>query len=241
MKTGVLPLHLIRDVFGVGSYFLYFLAIRYLNLVDAATLNYTAPFFVPLVWWVWRNEKIPTNAWYSIIIGFMGVAIILNPGKAMFQMGFIYGLFAGITSAVALSAVRVLNIHKEPMSRTLFYYFLCGSCLTAPFAWAIWDPPTGIEWVKAISIGVFTAIGQMLLTIAYRYGTASYLSPLGYMVIVYAGLISYFLFGVPLTLRSLVGTCLIVLGGTLTFIFKKKPATIQQVFEAPQAKEKPPL
>src|SRR5206468_1905657 len=58
LKTKVLPLHLFRDVSGVLSYYLYFVAIRYLNLVDATTLNYSAPFFVPIIWWIWMREKI---------------------------------------------------------------------------------------------------------------------------------------------------------------------------------------
>src|SRR3990167_7605343 len=95
LKTTVLSDHLIRDLFGVGSYFLYFLAIRSLNLVDATTLNYTAPFFVPIIWWIWTKQKVGAHVWWSILVGFLGVAIILNPTRQIFQLGFVYGLFAG--------------------------------------------------------------------------------------------------------------------------------------------------
>ena len=241
LATKEFPLHLLRDLFGVGSYFLFFLAIRYLNLVDATTLNYTAPFFVPLVWRIWREEKIESNIWWMIIIGFIGVAVMLNPTKQLFQLGFVYGLFAGISSAIALSAVRVLNLKKEPLSRTLFYYFSFCTVISAPFAWAIWVPPQSGEWVWACGIGVATAIGQILLTIAYRYGTASYLSPLGYITIVYNAIIAYFVFHHLLGWHSLIGTLLIIGGGTLTYLLKKKPVTVIQTFANPQTKEKPPL
>src|SRR5438132_1437349 len=58
LKTEVLGTHLIRDIAGVLSYYLYFVAIRYLNLTDATILNYTAPFFVPILWWIWMKEKV---------------------------------------------------------------------------------------------------------------------------------------------------------------------------------------
>ncbi|HSX27010.1 MAG TPA: DMT family transporter [Chlamydiales bacterium] len=241
LKTNELPLHLIRDVFGVFSYYLYFLAIRLLNLVDATTLNYTAPFFVPFIWWIWMREKISLHVWWSIIVGFIGVAVILNPTTQIFQIGFLFGLFAGIASGVAFCAIRMLNLKKEPMTRTLFYYFLVGMILSGPFAWVYWTHPTGIEWLQTLGIGVATAIGQMLLTIAYRYGTASYLSPLGYSTVVYAGLISWIIFDKPLGFRSLIGTALIILGGTLTYILKKKPETLAETFEVPNPHEKPPL
>jgi drug/metabolite transporter (DMT)-like permease len=241
LQTKVLPIHLMRDVFGVLSYYLFFLAIRFLNLVDATVLNYTAPFFVPVIWWIWMREKVGRHVWWSIIIGFMGIAIILNPSRQIFQLGFVLGIFAGILSAVAFVSLRILNLHREPMSRTLFYYFLTGTILSAPFAWIYWVHPAGYEWLSAIGIGVATAAGQMLLTIAYRYGTASYLSPLGYSTVIYAALISWIIFDRTPSFRSLIGTLLIIIGGTITYVLKKKPSNLAETFETPAPKEKPPL
>jgi drug/metabolite transporter (DMT)-like permease len=241
MKTKILSDHLIRDLFGVGSYYLYFLAIRYLNLVDATTLNYTAPFFVPLVWWIWMKQKVTPHVWWSIIVGFIGVAVILNPSRQIFQLGFVYGLFAGIASAIALCAVRVLNVKREPMSRTLFYYFSFGCLLTFPFTWAAWVSPSTADWFMMMGVGLTTFIGQMLLTISYRYGTAAYLSPLGYSTVIYAGFISWLIFNQPLTHRSLLGTALIVIGGTLSYILKEKPESFKGTFIAPDSKKMPPF
>jgi len=241
LKTDQMPVHFLRDAMGVGSYFLYFLAIRSLNLVDATTLNYTTPFFIPFIWLLWQKEKIQPAVWWSIIVGFIGVAIILNPSKDIFQLGFLYGLSAGIASAIALAALRVLNIKKEPMSRTLFYYFSLGTLFSLPFAWAVWEPPINEEWILAIGIGAATAIGQILLTIAYRYGTASFLSPLGYITVIYNTLITYFIFNQDLGWQSLVGSALIIIGGTMTYIFKKQPVTVLETFEHPDQKTKPPL
>jgi drug/metabolite transporter (DMT)-like permease len=241
LKTKQLQIHLMRDLFGVLSYYLYFVAIRYLNLTDATTLNYTAPFFVPIIWWIWMREKIDLNVWWSIIVGFIGVAVILNPSRQIFQEGFVFGLFAGIASGIAFVALRILNLKKEPMSRTLFYYFLVGLVTTLPFTAVYWVHPTTAEWLKMLGIGFATVIAQMLLTIAYRYGTASYLSPLGYFTIIYAGVSSWLIFHIEPSWRSMIGTGLIIFGGTLTYIFKKKPASVAETFEIPNPKEKPPL
>ena len=240
-KTKVFPIHLIRDLAGVVSYYVYFVALRYLNLVDATILNYTAPFFVPIFWWIWMKEKVGRNVWWSIVVGFIGVAVILNPTKQIFQLGFIFGLFAGLASGVAFCAIRILNLYLEPTRRTLFYYFTIGSLLSFPFAMVYWVPPTPGQWLKAIAIGVTTACGQIFLTISYRHGTASYLSPLGYSTVVYAGLISYFLFDKPLDLRTAIGTVLIILGGTASYLLKAKPRTLSETFRSPDSKEKPPL
>ena len=240
LKTKELSTHLIRDIFGLVSYFLFFLTIRYLNLIDATVLNYTAPFFVPLIWWIWMKEKVGLNVWWSVVIGFLGIAIILNPTENIFKLGIVFGIFAGITSAGAMCSIRVLSVKGEPMSRTLFYFFSISSLLSFPFAWSIWVPPVGIEWILAGCIGIATAIGQIFLTIAYRYGTAAYLSPLAYSVVIYNCLISYFIYEKPITLRTMIGSLLIVLGGTLTYIWKRKPHSIKETFENIE-KKKPPL
>jgi drug/metabolite transporter (DMT)-like permease len=241
LKTEHFPAHALRDLAGVLSYYLYFVAIRYLNLTDATTLNYCAPFFVPIFWWIWMKEKIESHVWWSIIVGFIGVAVILNPSRQIFQEGFTFGLFAGVASAIAFVALRVLNLKKEPMSRTLFYYFLMGAIFSTPFAIVYWTHPTALEWMKMVIIGLATWIAQMLLTIAYRYGTASYLSPLGYTTVVYAAISSWLIFDIAPSLRSLIGTLLIITGGTLTYILKKRPRDLKETFQVPDPKEKPPL
>ena len=236
LKTEVLPIHFLRDLFGLASYFLFFLAIRYLNLVDATLLNYTAPFFVPFIWRIWRNERIAKSVWWSIVIGFIGMAMILNPTKQIFALGFVYGLFAGLCSAIAFASLRVLNLKGEPAFRTLFYYFSLGTILSLPFALSVWVHPWPSELVQTILIGIFTAGGQLLLTIAYQYGTASHLSPIGYSSIVYNELISYYLFDQKLGWLSFFGTVLIIFGGTMTYILRKKPKTVLESFE----EKKPP-
>ena len=241
LKTNELHIHLIRDLFGLTSYFLFFLAIRFLNLVDATILNYASPFFVPFVWWLWMKEKIDPHIWWVIIFGFIGVALILSPGSEIFDLGFIFGIFAAITAAIALVSIRILNVRKEPMRRTLFYFFSISSLLSFPFAWASWTAPSPTEWGLCFLIGLATAIGQVLLTIAYRHGTASYLSPLGYSVVLYNMLISYYFFEAPLNQKSLLGATLIIVSGTATYVFKRKPKTVKQTFQVPNPKDKPPM
>lgn len=241
LVTQEFPSHLVRDLSGVLSYYLYFVAIRFLNLVDATVLNYTAPFFVPLFWLLWMKERVGKNVWWSIVIGFIGVSVVLNPTKEIFKLGFVLGVFAGVLSAIAFCAIRVLHLKKEPTRRILFYYFASGAVLSFPFAMIYWVNPDAEQWIKMIGIGVATVSGQILLTIAYRYGTASYLSPLGYSTVIYAGLVSYFLFDHSFTWRTIVGGALIVIGGSATYLLKKRPRHLSDTFKTPDPKEKPPL
>jgi drug/metabolite transporter (DMT)-like permease len=238
LKTYELPTHFLRDLTGVASYFLFFLSIRNLSLVDATTLNYTSPFYIPLIWMIWQKEKIQRAVWWSIIIGFLGIAVILNPSRDIFRFGFIYGVFGAILSATAMTALRVLNIRKEPMSRTLFYYFSFGALISSPFAWAVWVPPNPSEWIFVSGIGVATAVAQILITLAYQYGTASFLAPISYITVVYNSLIAWYVFDLHLSGRSIAGGLLIIFGGVMTYLFKKRPSIEQ---ESQENKGLPPI
>lgn len=234
-KTHFLKLHLVRSFSGALSYSVYFETIRLLGLVGATALNYTAPFFVPLIWAFWMKEKVGKNVWISIVIGFVGALTILNPSTSLLDMGFFFGISAGAISGLSLCSVRVLHRKEEPLRRTLFYYFLVGTFFSAPFAFSSWQALSLSEWGHLFLIGLISVSGQALLTLAYRFGTASYLSPLGYVTVIYAGLFSYLLLGEPLGGQTVLGGALIVLGGSATYFLKgrlqKKRSSQEQADE----------
>ena len=118
-----LKVHLIRDFAGVLSYLFYFFAIKKISLVEATLLAYTAPFFVPIIWKIWMKEKGSNSIWWVIVLGFIGIALILNPSNGIFKIGALYGILAGMISAFSLVSIRILNQRHESLSKTLFYFF----------------------------------------------------------------------------------------------------------------------
>ena len=225
--------HLIRDITGVASYICYYAAIKYINLIDATVLAYTSPFFTPFIWWVWAREKIEKDVWWTIILGFIGIAFILKPTENIFRPGAIIGLASGVLSALSLVTVRILNQRQASLSHTLFYYFLVGTIIAFPIMTFYWKQPSIIEWIYLIAIGLTIVFGQILLTIAYRHGTASFLSPLSYSIVIFILFISWIVFNHYPGLLSFIGTALIVIGGTFSFIQRQKPKKLFKIFENP--------
>ncbi len=232
-KFHFMKYHLARDLGGTASYIFYFSAIKYGNLVDATVLTYSAPFFTPIIWSIWSHEKMEKDIWWTIVLGFIGIAFILQPTANIIHSGSSIGILAGIASAFSLVANRKLNLNHASLSRTLFYFFLLGTIITLPLAIITWKGPTGIELILMICVGIATVVGQIFLTIAYRHGTASFLSPLCYSIVVFIVFISWIFFDDAPGILTLIGTGLIVVGGTLTFIIRKKPKTISKLFERP--------
>lgn len=222
LKTTYTSIHIIRDISGILSYFCYFFAIKQMNLMDATVLAYTTPFFTPFIWKIWTKEKIDKSIWWAIILGFIGIAFILKPEETIFHPGAFIGIFAGIFTALSLVGIKILNQKQECLVRTLFYFFLIGTLLSFPFSLIQWQTPNLYEGIFLLIIGILTAIGQLFLTIAYRHGTASFLSPLCYSMVIFTGLISCIIFKYPPTILSIIGALLVIIGGTLSLVIKTK-------------------
>lgn len=78
LKPIAITPHLIRDINGVLGYFAYFFAIKYIGLVDATVLTYSAPFYIPIIWSIWTKEKVQKEVWWTILLGFIGIIFILK-------------------------------------------------------------------------------------------------------------------------------------------------------------------
>ncbi|NGX27871.1 MAG: Riboflavin transporter [Candidatus Anoxychlamydiales bacterium] len=231
VQKKLIPLHLVRSVSGVASFFCYFFAIKKMNLIDASVLTYTAPFYTPLIWLLWTKEKIEKGVWWTIILGFIGIALILKPSNHLLKIGSFIGISAGVLASVALVSIKLLNQKMECLTRTLFFYFLLSTLLTLPFAILYWQTPNKIEILFLVSIGLVMALAQLFLTTAYKHGTAAFLSPISYSAIIFTAFLSWIIFKQPPGYLTVIGAILIIIGGSISYIIKIKPTKLIQIFE----------
>jgi drug/metabolite transporter (DMT)-like permease len=211
LRTERFGLHLVRAISGLLSQYLLFVALRYIPLVDGVLLANAAPLFIPLVVWVWLKQRIQARLWASLIIGFIGIVLILQPRGGALNWAASLALLAGICSAVALVSVGRLDL-TEPPARILFFYFAISSVLTAPFVVARWSTPEPRTWLYLAGVGVTMAIAQLLLILAYRQTSTSGLAPFNYSVVVFSGLIGWLVWNQVPNMLSIVGMVLVAAG-----------------------------
>src|SRR5262245_49595561 len=223
LKTRRPALHFLRAVAGLLSQYLLFVALKYIPLVDAVLLANAAPLFIPLIAWLWLKQAIPAKLWASLVIGFVGVVLILQPGGQVFSWATPLALAAGACSAVALVAVSLLDT-TEPPARNLAYSFLISSLLTAPFLVSDWTTPGLRGWFWLGGVGVTMALAQFLLILAYDQASAAALSPFNYSVVVFSGLLGWLVWGQVPNALSLVGVVLVCAGGVLATRQRRRAA-----------------
>jgi drug/metabolite transporter (DMT)-like permease len=229
-KMANLHFHLIRDFSGVLSFLTLFWAIQKIGLVSAMTLSYMTPFYVPFVCKFWSKEPIEKDVWWMVVIGFIGVMIILKPTNLL-SLGSGIAVLSAILSAFAVVALKNLNQRGESLSRTLLYFFTIGSIFSLCLCLPNWQTPSIYQLFLLLSLGAFSICAQIFLTIAYRYGTASFLSPLSYSAIIFTAFMGWLIFRQPQHWSVWLGALVIIAGGTLSSILRLHPKNVEEVFE----------
>ena len=125
---------------------------------------------------------------------FVGVLVVARPGLGGLQWAALLSLGSAFCYAGYSIATRMLwTTHSS--QTTLFYANLFGFVVMVPvlpFAWTA--PPSWIDWVLMVAVGVFGAGGHFLLILAHRNAPASVLSPFIYTQIVWAVTLGYLVF-----------------------------------------------
>jgi drug/metabolite transporter (DMT)-like permease len=219
LQTTRLPLHVVRAISGLLSQALFFLAVKKMALVDAVLLVNAAPLFIPFVALVWMKVRITPIVAAGLVIGFVGVLLILRPSSALVtNPAALLAIGAALCSAIALVSVNRLSSTDKP-DTILFYYFLISTIAASPFAIYGWQTPAGTEWRYLAGIGVFMALAQLFIILAYQRATADRLAPFNYSVVVFSGLIGWLVWGNVPGLLAVTGIVLVCAGGTISIVF----------------------
>jgi len=216
LRTQHLGLQLFRSLAGSICQLLFFIAVGSIPLLDSVLLSNAAPLFIPLVVYVWFRKAVQPLVWVSLLIGLGGIVMIIKPGPQLFHNpASLIALVAGLFSALALVATNKLA-ETEPPVRILIYNFGFSTLLLIPFCIWAWKPLPWKTWLLLIGVGVFYALTQYLIIRAYRYASATELSPFNYTVVIFSGLLDWIFFGNVPDAIALFGTILICAGGILS-------------------------
>jgi drug/metabolite transporter (DMT)-like permease len=198
LKTLRLKDHGKRAVMGTIGMICNFGAAIWLPLAVATVLGFTTPLFAVMLTAFLLAERVGPWRWAAVVIGFLGVLIIEQPGSAAsFQMplhGAIAGLGAGFMVAIISLHIRDLTRTDTPIS-VVFYFALFGSMIVAPILPFVMTAHTGRVWLELLALGVVGTVAQVLLTAALRYGSAASVLVMDYTSLVWTTLFGLYIFG----------------------------------------------
>lgn len=226
LKTSKLPLYLLRCAIGTVGMLAGFWAIVHLPLAQAVAISYSTPLFVTIgaVWVL--GETVRARRWAAVIIGFIGVVILLQPGADTFTGASLVALLAALMSASVAISIKFLTRTESPDAIVVFTTALWVPMSLVP-ALLFWQTPSGITWLWLVLAGLFGTVAHMCWTRALQLGDASILTPISFMQVLVVGVFGWWLFGETVDRYTLIGA-LIIFGSNLYLahreITRAKPA-----------------
>jgi drug/metabolite transporter (DMT)-like permease len=214
LRTERVREHLARTAAGLSSMYCFFYAIHRLRLADAVLLQYTVPLFLPLVEAIWLRQRVDRRVWGPLLLGFVGVVFVIEPGRGLFQPAALVGLAAGLLAAVAQTGIRRLT-STEPTTRIIFYFSFFSTVVSAGPAAVAWVTPGPAELGLFALLGGCATLAQFAMTRAYSQAPAAQVGAFVYSSVPFAMLFDWVRLGHAPDVGSSIGAVLIVGAGVL--------------------------
>lgn len=212
-----LQLHALRGAISAGLATSFFWGLIRLPLAEAIALSFIAPLIALYLAAVMLGEKIGRKAVIASLLGFAGVLVIGagRLGRTALSEDAMWGIAAVLLSAV-LYAFNLILQRKQaqlasPQEVALFQMGFAGLFLALAAPWLAIAP--GLPALGEIAAGAaLAAVSLMLLSWAYGRAEAQVLLPIEYTAFVWAALFGWLVFAEPVTIETLAGVALIVVG-----------------------------
>jgi drug/metabolite transporter (DMT)-like permease len=181
-------------------------------LAGAIAIGFSAPLFAALVSIVFLKERAGFARWSALLVGFLGVLIVTNPGANSLTLGALFALGNAIMYGSVTVAVRGMT--KTESANTLLMWQLVTVAFFQSFLLLFgWRLPAPIDAAMLFASGFTNAIGQYFWTQALHLAPATAVSPFYYLMLVWAMVIGFLVWGDIPTKGLLIGSAIVVASG----------------------------
>ena len=202
-----------RSIVLLASTFCFFTGVKYLPLAKAASISFTAPFIVALLAIPLLGEKLSLPRLAAVLVGFIGVLIVIQPGTDVFQLASLYI----VASATCYGIYQVLTRRvagRDLPETSAVYSALVGTVIMTLIAPWNWEPILSLGDAGLMaSLGVLGGLGHYCVAKAMTYAPANIVAPFQYWQMIGSVLIGYLLMGSVPTAATWLGAAVIIAAG----------------------------
>ena len=209
LRTNRFGLHLTRGLLSVGSWWLYYLSFRLLDLTLATTLTFTTQLFSVAFAGPILGERVTPPRIVATIVGFVGIVVATGAGSAAFDPMVVIGITSAIAGTAIIFLSRALTA-TETTASILFYIGLITTIGAAPVLVLAWIPLDRVGIALIVTGAVAGLVGMGLMIEAYRVGEVSALAPFPYLRLVFAILAGWLVFAEVPGWHTVVGSLIVV-------------------------------
>ena len=220
-------LHSLRCIAGLIAIVAIFIALRKLPLATVVSISFAAPIFTTIFSIFLLKEKVGVYRWLAVLVGFIGILIITEPGISELNIYYIFPIIFCLGLSYVAITLRQLSSTEPVWLISLFFSIAITllSLITVPFGWVM---PSIAHFLILSLIGIFGGVSNLWLSQSYKYSEVSLVTPLKYLTLVFAIIFGYFIWDEIPTIKTLIGAFLVIISTLIIFrreIYKKKDIT----------------
>ena len=224
-------LHFKRCLAGLIALVSIFVALRNLPLATVVSISFAAPIFITIFSIFLLNEKVGLYRWLAVLVGFVGIIFITEPGFSSLNLYYIYPIIFCLGLSYVAIAIRKLS-STEPAWLISFFFSFSIMLLSFLSFYQEWILPSLLDLFLLSMIGILGGLANLWLSQSYKYSEVSLVSPLKYLALVFAIIFGYFIWGEVPTFKTLIGASLVIISTLIIFrreIYKKKDITSKTI------------
>ena len=227
-KTNRPFLHLKRCVSGLIAIVAIFIALRKLPLATVVSITFAAPIFTTIMSIFFLSEKVGFYRWLAVIVVFIGILIISEPGFNSLNIYYIYPIIFCLGLSYVAIAIKQLSSTEPVWLIGLYFSFsiLVMSLFTIPQGWIL---PNLKDLFLLSMVGILGGLANLWLTQSYKYSDVSLVTPLKYLALLFAIFFGDIFWSEIPSSKTLFGATLVIISSIIIFrreIYHKKQVSI---------------
>jgi len=209
-------LHFKRCIAGLIALVSIFVALRNLPLATVVSISFAAPIFITIFSIFLLKEKVGIYRWLAVLVGFVGIIFITEPGFSSLNIYYIYPIIFCLGLSYVAIAIRKLS-STEPAWLISFFFSFSIMLLSFLSFYQGWILPSLIDLFLLSMVGILGGLANLWLSQSYKYSEVSLVSPLKYLALVFAIIFGYFIWNEIPTSKTLLGALLVIVSSIIIF------------------------
>lgn len=188
---------------------LWFFAMARIPIADVTAMNYMTPVYVTLGAALFLGETLALRRVLAVMAALIGAMIILRPGFREVSTGHLAMIVTALFFACSYLLAKHLSARVNAATVVVMLSLFVPVGL-APWAFAVWVPPTLNEVVILFAVACFATAGHYTMTLAFAAAPVTVTQPVTFLQLIWAVSLGIVFFGEPFDPWVVAGGALIL-------------------------------
>lgn len=207
---------ILRGLLMAGTTLTFLLALKDAPLADLTALLFVSPLILTVLAPYFLGERVGWRRRAAVAVGFCGTLLIVKPTGEVPFIALMLGL--AVPFILSFSDIFTRRLARTETANSMMLFsnvFMAGvGVALLPFGWHTPDWQ-GIAIIAAM--GTLQGIAQYLLIYAFIHGETVVIAPFRYLMLVWATLYGYLMFGTIPRSETFIGAAIVIAAGLYIF------------------------